>query len=98
MRILHSLQRTIPLWLVILGCALIAFATSISGGAESSSIRLAVGPFFAPEAHKELQTVGSALPDLLTAELSHQSRFQLVERDKVNAIWNELHLTSSGLA
>jgi len=36
------------------------------------------------------------MPDLLIVELSHEGRFQLVEREKVNAIWGELHLAEAG--
>ena len=83
--------------------AVLAFGASAllevsSPAAQSNPVRLAVGPFFGPAANGALQETAAALPDLLTAELSHQNRFQLVERDKVSAIWNELHLTSSGLA
>jgi TolB-like protein len=86
-----------------LGIAALAFGVTAllevsSLAAQSNTVRLAVGPFFAPAADGTLQEAGAALPDLLTAELSHQNRFQLVERDKVSAIWSELHLTSSGLA
>jgi TolB-like protein len=65
--------------------------------AESSVVRLAVGPFFAPAANPSLRQAGLMLPDLLTVELSRQNRFQMVEREKVNAIWGELRLDEAGL-
>jgi len=67
------------------------------GAAETNSIRLAIGPFFAPAGNMSLEKAASELPDLLTASLSQQNRFQLVEREKVNAIWNEMHLAEAGL-
>jgi TolB-like protein len=68
-----------------------------SAAAESKAIRLAVGPFFAPVSEEGLRQASQAMPELLMAELSHQARFQLVEREKVEAIWNEMKLTSSNL-
>src|SRR5205814_2328533 len=55
------------------------------------------GPIFTPEGNEELKQAAANVSDLLMVELSHQNQFQLVEREKVNAIWNELHLTSAGL-
>ena len=68
-----------------------------AGFAETNSVRLAIGPFFAPPGNQPLEKAASELPDLLTASLSQQNRFQLVEREKVNAIWNEMHLAEAGL-
>jgi curli biogenesis system outer membrane secretion channel CsgG len=65
--------------------------------AESNSVRLAVVPFFAPPGNSDLQQIASRAPDLLMVELSHDNRFQLVEREKINAVWSELHLAEAGL-
>jgi hypothetical protein len=59
--------------------------------ADTSSTRLAVIPFSAPQKNEVLQQAASQLPDLLMVELSHENYFQLVEREKVSAIWSELH-------
>jgi TolB-like protein len=64
--------------------------------AEPASLKLAIGPFSAPAEDAGLRQAGARLPDLLAVELSHESRFQLVERDKVAAIWQELHLSATG--
>lgn len=68
-----------------------------SPAAEQKTLRIAVGPFFAPVANEGLRQASQAMPELLMAELSHQSRFQLVEREKVENIWSEMKLTGSGL-
>jgi hypothetical protein len=65
--------------------------------AEQTHLRLAVGPFFAPALHDRLQNATKLLPELLIVELSHESRFHLVERDKVQSIWNEMNLSASSL-
>ena len=54
-------------------------------------------PFFAPAGDPALKKAAAELPDLLTASLPQGNRFQLVERDKVLAIWNEMHLAQAGL-
>lgn len=64
--------------------------------ADAGSTKLAVIPFSAPQKNEALQKAASQLPDLLMVELSRENYFQLVERDKVNAIWSELHLTENG--
>ena len=75
----------------------LVFSGASAGAAETNSVRLAIGPFFAPAGNTPLEKAASELPDLLTASLSQQNRFQLVEREKVNAIWNEMHLAEAGL-
>src|ERR1700691_2861088 len=76
--------------------ALLLWAAN-SGAADTNSIRLAIGPFFAPADNAPLEKAASNLPDLLTALLPQDGRFQLVERDKVSTIWSELHLAEAGL-
>ena len=76
--------------------ALVIFAGN-AGAIETNSVRLAIGPFFAPVGNTTLEKAAADLPDLLTASLSHENRFQLVERAKINAIWSELHLAEAGL-
>jgi hypothetical protein len=83
-------------WQRLIFGAVVLLMTSV-GFAETNSVRLAIGPFFAPAGNTPLEKAASELPDLLTASLSQQNRFQLVEREKVNAIWNELHLAEAGL-
>jgi TolB-like protein len=68
-----------------------------AGAAETNSVRIAIGPFFAPAGNAALGNAAAALPDLLMVSLSQENRFQLVEREKVNAIWNEMHLAEAGL-
>jgi TolB-like protein len=68
-----------------------------AGEAQTNSIRLAVVPFFAPPGNGDIQQIAAIAPDLLMVELSHDNRFQLVEREKINAIWSELHLAEAGL-
>ena len=65
--------------------------------AETNSIRLAVGPFFAPAGNVDLEKAATELPDILMVALSQENRFQLVERAKVSAIPSELHLVEAGL-
>lgn len=80
-------------------CLLFALLLAVASGvaAESKPIRLAVAPFFAPVGNPSLVEASTALPELLMATLSRQQRFQLVERDKVQLVWGELHLNTSGL-
>jgi hypothetical protein len=80
------LISTVPAW----------FATNASA-LDTNAIRLAIGPFFAPVGNTTLEKAATDLPDLLMVSLSHESRFQLVEREKINAIWSELHLAEAGL-
>ena len=72
-------------------------SVAASGGADSSVIRLAVGPFLAPPANNDMRQASQILPELLLAELSRLPRFQVVERDKAQTVWNELNLNASGL-
>jgi len=64
--------------------------------AQTNLVRLAVVPFSAPSGDRGIQKIAASAPDLLMAGLSHDNRFQLVEREKVNAIWGELNLAESG--
>jgi hypothetical protein len=82
--------------LVLISIALALFAVS-AHAAETNSLRLAVGPFFAPPDNQPLQRTAAMLPDLLTVSLSKQNQFQLVERQKVAEVWRELKLTIHGL-
>lgn len=81
-----------------LACLICAALLAEARGTGSNVVRLAVGPFFAATANENLRPISALLPELIAAELSRQSRFQLVEREKVTAIWGELHLNASGLA
>jgi hypothetical protein len=65
--------------------------------ADPASLRLAIGPFFAPPDNEPLQKAAVLLPDLLTVSLSRQNQFQLVERQKVSEVWRELNLTINGM-
>src|SRR5436190_1374825 len=89
------------IWLNRLSMLLLAFAVSWSpfnsSAAEAKPLRVAVGPFFAPVGNDALRQASKVLPQLLVVELSHQSNFQLVEREKVQAICSELNLTAAGL-
>jgi|GEM_PF-4582471 TolB-like protein len=93
----HTSARALPTLLVLAFVLVSLVQPRPASAAEAQVTRLAIGPFFAPVASEKLQQAGKFLPELLVAELSHQSRFQLVEREKVQAVWNELHLTASGL-
>ena len=68
-----------------------------AGALDTNTVRLAIGPFFAPVGNAALEKAAADLPDLLMVSLSHENRFQLVEREKINAIWSELHLAEAGL-
>src|SRR5438067_8636554 len=72
-------------------------SVAASGGAESNVIRLAIGPFLAPPANNDMRQASQILPELLVGELSRVPRFQLVEREKAQTVWNELNLNASGL-
>ncbi len=80
--------------LLMLGAA--GSSTSVIG-AEPKPLRLAIGPFFAPATDESLREVAHQIPDLLIVELSQHSQFQLVEREKVAGIWQELNLKANGL-
>jgi TolB-like protein len=66
-------------------------------GAQPQPVRLAIGPFFGPAANDELRQAAQLIPELLAADLSHVTRYQLVEREKIQTVWNEMHLGASGL-
>jgi TolB-like protein len=66
--------------------------------AETNIVRIGIGPFFAAAGDQQLAQAAAALPDLLTTLLSQDNRFQLVERERINTVWSELHLTQAGLA
>src|ERR1700690_2062220 len=83
----HGWQR------LILSAAVLLLASA--GFAETNSVRLALGPFYAPARRPSLQQPAETLPDLLTASLPQGGRFQLVEREKVKAIWSEWHLAEA---
>ena len=87
-------KRSVIFRFVFLGLFLATTATVM---AQTKPARLAIGPFFAPADNPTLVTAANAMPDLLTASLSQDPRFQLVERQQVNAIWSEMHLTEAGL-
>src|SRR4051812_43517891 len=79
------------------------FATLLLGSlflawpAEPSPLRVAVTPFSVPVGYKSLGEASKVLPDLLAVELSKMARFELIEREKVQAICKELNLSASGL-
>jgi len=81
---------------LILG--LLVGCSGMAGAGETNTIRLAVGPFFAPPGDTALERAASQLSDLLAALLPQANRFQLVERDKVQGIWDEMNLAQAGLA
>jgi hypothetical protein len=88
-------------WVRFLGLLLVSavpvlFATN-AGALETNTIRLAIGPFFAPPDNEPLQKAAVLLPDLLTVSLSRQNQFQLVDRQKVSEVWRELNLTINGM-
>jgi TolB-like protein len=84
-------------WRVTVLAMLLAFSPVGLQGGDSNTLRLAVGPFFAPVGSDSLRQASQVLPELLVADLSHMSRFQLVEREKIQAVWSELNLSASGL-
>ncbi len=81
----------------LLAVLLLAWPPAISPAAQPKPLRVAVGPFFAPVGNEKLEQASKVLPELLTVALSGESKFQLVEREKVQAIWSELNLTAAGL-
>ncbi|SPE53207.1 hypothetical protein SBV1_1690007 [Verrucomicrobia bacterium] len=70
---------------------------AVAGLAETNPVCLAVVSFSAPAGNQGLQNAATILPDLLTSSLSKDNRSLLVERDRINALWNEWHLTEAGL-
>src|SRR5262245_36017252 len=73
------------------------FCVPASRAATSQPTRVAIAPFYAPKGQPALQQTADTIPELLAVELSHQQQFQLVEREKVSAIWDELHMAADGL-
>jgi TolB-like protein len=62
-----------------------------------SSVRIAVGPVFAPVNRQDLRDAAQIVPELIAVDLSQRPEFQLVEREKTETIWNELKLDAAGL-
>ena len=75
------------------GALLIGGLAAHNVAAKSNTLRLAV-PFFAPPAGDSLRQAGQILPELLAMGLSRLPRFQLVEREKAQIVWNEFNLRS----
>jgi TolB-like protein len=75
---------------------MLIFSGMDAAAAESFPLRLAIVPFSAPPGNGDIQKIAASASDLLMAGLSQDNRFQLVEREKVNAIWSELNLAESG--
>jgi hypothetical protein len=96
-----TLRRDVPISVtltpVFIFFFVLLFLTQPARAAEQANLRVAIGPFFAPALNDRLQQTSKLLPELLMADLSHQARFQLVERDKVQSLWNEMNLTASSL-
>ena len=84
-------------WLIAASTAGPALQPMASHAATSNLVRIAVGPFFAPALDKNLTGAAQLIPELLTSELSHAARFQLVEREKIQTVWSELDLGASAL-
>src|SRR5206468_8964930 len=70
---------------------------ALGGLAQTNPVHIAVVPFSAPIGNRELQSAAQSFPDLLTTALSGDNRFSMVERDKIDAVWSEFHLTEAGL-
>src|SRR5689334_8048371 len=88
--------------IVVLGSAggFTGVGVEVGVGAEAvaeSGVRLAVGPFFVPGTRPELQEDSRLLRELLLTSLSTADGVELVEREKVNRICDELNLTAAGL-
>ncbi|HEY3762724.1 MAG TPA: CsgG/HfaB family protein [Verrucomicrobiae bacterium] len=79
-----------------LSLLVLAFFTFCLSAQTNAPIRLAIVPFFAPSGNEPLQQIGSLVPDLLSVKLSNENQFQLVERERINAVWNELNLAEAG--
>lgn len=93
---MNSLRFLVGHRLLILMSLVVLLSTS-ARAADTKAVRLAIGPFFAPVAEAPLQQASRSIPEMLMVELSQQSRFHLVEREKVDGILSEMKLTSSGL-
>lgn len=73
-----------------------AESSSRSGNAtNASSIRIAIGELAAPANDREQQRLNSDFTELLTVQLSHASRFELVERPAIDAVTREISLSLS---
>lgn len=79
---------------VIFSLLVVAFAVDAAPGTVK---RIAVGPFFAPEHDQKLRQISGQIPELLTAELSHDARFQTVDREQMRMVLKELDLSAAGL-
>src|SRR6185503_7567862 len=77
--------------------ALLSLPSFVTSAGEDGSIRLAIGPFFAPPSQESLRQASGWIPELLTADLSHSTDLVLVEREKVQAVCRELQLSSASL-
>ncbi len=77
-------------------CSLPLFAGD-SSPTPTPTIRAAIGPYFAPISSTELRQAGSRFSELLAVELSSQPKFQVVERQQVNGLIQEMKLGMAGL-
>ena len=73
------------------------FPAFAAGAAGPETTHIALIPFSAPAGNPKLKSAASVLPDLLSATLTQDGHFELVERTKINNVCNELHLTEAGL-
>ena len=80
-------------WALLLAAWLLS-----SASAQAAPVRVAIGPYFPPPAGDALRATARALPELLTVELSREARFQLLDRDKVQALLTELNLGAAGFS
>lgn len=78
-------------WFNLFVIAVALLATN-SLAMDTNTVRLAIGPFFAPQGNEPLQKVVTMLPDLLTVKLSGQNHFQLVERQKISEVWGGIEI------
>ncbi|HWY30023.1 MAG TPA: CsgG/HfaB family protein, partial [Candidatus Acidoferrum sp.] len=76
---------------------ILAFFPRDAPANEPNQVRLAVGPFSDSDGNQSFKDAVTLLPDLLTARLSADGRFQLLERQRISELWNELNLTVNGL-
>lgn len=91
-----KVSRAVQIFVLNLIAVVLLVLAADAMAADANSIRLAVIPFSAPQKNPSLQLAAAQLPDFLMVELSRENKFQLVEREKVNAIWSELHLAEDG--
>jgi len=78
--------------------AVVVFAWVVTAAIAVEKITcVAVGPFFAPGHDQQLVNFSEALPELLTAELSSNARFHVLERQQMHAVLKELDLSSAGM-